>query len=281
MGHGEVQSRFARVDEARDPRTYVSYLDEVSALEGARAYKEVSFRFLEPGGGDRVLDVGCGVGTDVRELAGRLGEGGRVVGADGSVAMVREARNRALEAGTGHANGGGRVGSAAFLVADAMALPFPDETFDGARIDRVLQHLERPRGVLDELVRVVRPGGRVVACEPDWETLVVTASDRGLTRRILNNATDRIPGGWIGRELVPSFRSAGLVGIRVTARTLTTAGYGGAEAVFTLRTFAAHARKEGAVSGREARAWLTDLQERDREGRFFSALTVFVVAGRR
>jgi len=288
VGRFDLPSRFARVDDARDPGEYVDYLDSVSALDGARAYKELGFRLLEVGPGDRLLDVGCGAGEDALELARRAGPEGRVVGVDGSAAMASEARRRALEAGVagggddgGAGSGGSESAPVDFLVGDARALPFDAGAFDGGRVDRVLQHLDGPARAVKELVRVVRPGGRVVACEPDWETLVVTADDRELTRRILNNAADRIPGGWIGRELAPLLRGAGVEEIRVETRALAVSDYRRADAVLRLRTFAAHARKLGLVSGKEARRWLRELRERDGEGRFFSALTIFVVGGRR
>lgn len=276
MTHGDLPSRFARVDEARDPGEYVSYLDAVSALEGTRAYKEESFRLLAITPGAHLLDVGCGAGEDTLDLARRVGAGGRVAGVDGSAAMVQEALRRARDASLG---AGGS--SPLFLVGDVRALPFADGGFDGARVDRVLQHVDGPSEAVGELVRVVRPGGRVVACEPDWETLVVTGPDRALTRRILNNAADQIPGGWIGRELVPLLRAAGVTEVEVEVGALTLSDYRRANAVLRLRTFAAHARKVGLVSGEEARGWLRGLRDRDAAGTFFAALAIFVAGGRR
>jgi SAM-dependent methyltransferase len=102
-----------------------------------------------PGGG-RVLDVGCGLGSEVGHLAA---VGRQAVGVDlSSVAIARAATGRT---GTGH-------GNVAFLRADVRALPFGAQHFDAA-VDRGCFHYLPPgdRGrYVDELRRVLRPGGK-------------------------------------------------------------------------------------------------------------------------
>jgi hypothetical protein len=83
------------------------------------------------------------------------------------------------------------------------------------------------------MTRVTRPGGRVVVSDADYETLVVTAPERALTRRILHH----------------------LLRLREKA--------------------------EAAVGGADGAAWLASLEALDRAGRFFCALTVLTVVGRK
>lgn len=71
------------------------------------------------------------------------------------------------------------------VVADAHALPFTSEGFDGAWADRTFQHLADPVAVLDEMVRVVKPGGTVVVADPDYGTQAVEMPDQELARRVL------------------------------------------------------------------------------------------------
>lgn len=101
--------------------------------------------------GQRVLDVGCGLGAPARRLA--RASGVEVVGISTSPAMVREATARARSAGLD--------GQVRFEVADAEELPFEDASFDAAWAIESLVHMaDRPR-VFREIGRVLRPGGRL------------------------------------------------------------------------------------------------------------------------
>jgi demethylmenaquinone methyltransferase/2-methoxy-6-polyprenyl-1,4-benzoquinol methylase len=109
---------------------------------------------LEPG--DRAVDVCCGTGDLAFEVARRVGPAGSVVGCDFSEPMLELARRKAEERGAGQVR---------FEWADATELPYPDRTFDAATVGfgaRNLADLER--GV-DQLLRVLKPGGRLVILE--------------------------------------------------------------------------------------------------------------------
>jgi demethylmenaquinone methyltransferase/2-methoxy-6-polyprenyl-1,4-benzoquinol methylase len=104
---------------------------------------------------ETVLDVCCGTGDLARALLARRGR--RVIACDFSSAMLARARSklgRAL-----------RAGRASVLEADALRLPFADGSVDAAASAFGLRNLEDPARGLAEMVRVVRPGGRVVVLE--------------------------------------------------------------------------------------------------------------------
>jgi SAM-dependent methyltransferase len=259
------------VDRAPDPSGLAAYLDVVGSMAEAQGYKRQTFAALKVAPGHHVLDLGCGTGEDVRMLAELVGPTGRVLGVDSSNFMVAEAKRRT--AGTGL--------PAEFLAASVYDLPLPDGTFDACRADRLFQHLEEPRRALCEMIRVVHSGGRVVVSEPDWETLLVDA-DRVVTRKILNARSDRFRSGWIGRQLAGLFWACGLIDVvTMPPTTVVITNYEPADAIFGLRGAADHARDAGVVSVADAAAWLRQLEEADRLRRFFSAATLFAVAGTR
>jgi ubiquinone/menaquinone biosynthesis C-methylase UbiE len=262
-------SRFENVDAASDPRAFVRYLDSVTALDAARAYKHQSFGRLGLQTGSAVLDVGCGSGEDLRSLADIVGPTGRVVGVDSSAEMVAQARDRT------------RGLPVAVQVDNAQQLNFPDDTFDASRCDRVFQHLSDPAKALREMIRVTRPGGRVSVVDTDWGTLVVAAEDRLLARKIAAFQCDRqIRNGWIGRELLGLARTCGLEELTTDAATATITDLPLALKLLHLATAADEAAAAGAISSAERADWTAQLERAAADGSFFSALTVFGVSGR-
>lgn len=97
-----------------------------------------------------VADIGCGTGTYADELCSA---GARVVGVDISPAMLAVAAEKTRRHGD----------SVNFVTGDAAALPFDDECFDLVVSVTALEFFEDPRGCLQEMYRVVKPGGRIVA----------------------------------------------------------------------------------------------------------------------
>ena len=262
---------FQDVDQSGDPGSFVVYLDTVGAIAAVQAYKRRILGALGLSAGMHALDVGCGTGDDVRAMAAIVGGNGRAVGVDVSEALIAEARQRADADGL----------EIELQAADAHALPFVDDSFDVVRTERVLQHVHDPARVLAEMVRVTRPGGRVVAAEPDWQTLVVDAADRALVRRILDARCDRIRNGWMGRQLAALFRDARLGHVGVSAETLIVTDLALADALFELRASARQAAVEGVVTQEDAGRFVTDVERAAAAGRFFAAVTGFVAVGSR
>ncbi|MDT0461402.1 methyltransferase domain-containing protein [Streptomyces gibsoniae] len=109
--------------------------------------------------GHTALDLGCGPGTDFEALAAAVTATGTVLGIDHDQAIVEAARARTADQPVVDVRSG-----------DVHDLTLPDHCADRARTDRVSQHVSDPRLALSEVHRVLRPGGRLVMGEPDWET---------------------------------------------------------------------------------------------------------------
>ncbi|MGZ4304736.1 MAG: methyltransferase domain-containing protein [Solirubrobacteraceae bacterium] len=119
-----------------------------------------------------MLDLGCGTGADVIDIARLVGPGGRVVGVDVSEALIAEARRRWDDSGL----------PIEFRLGDAQQLEFDDDSFDACRTKRMLMHVPDERRALAEMVRVTRRGGRVAAFDFDWDTHIVDSLHKDATR---------------------------------------------------------------------------------------------------
>jgi arsenite methyltransferase len=105
---------------------------------------------LEPG--ERVLDLGSGAGTDSLVAAQMVGPEGHVTGIDMTPEMLANAREAAAELGTQNVE---------FTEAEAEGLPFPDETFDVVISNGVIDLIPDKDAVFSEILRVLKPGGRI------------------------------------------------------------------------------------------------------------------------
>lgn len=194
----DTMSIFSDVDGHQDPGAAARYLDAITSVTQIERGKIARDELLGLRPGSSVLDVGCGLGVDVRRMATTVGAGGRAVGADVSRALLERAAQLP---------GGERV---EWCLADARRLPHPDDEFDAVRVERTLEHLADPGAAVAEAVRVTRPGGRVCLCEPDWGTLVVGGLDLESSdgAREVMSRTVRSP--FVGRDLPALVLDAGL-----------------------------------------------------------------------
>ena len=120
----------------------------VMSLGNSGLWRIATVRALDPKPGERVLDIAAGTGTSSAAIART---GAEVVALDFSAGMIAEGRRRhpGIE----------------FVEADAERLPFDDAGFDAVTISFGLRNVEHPQAALAEMLRVLKPGGRVVICE--------------------------------------------------------------------------------------------------------------------
>ena len=165
----------------------------IGMREGMAGEQRIALEMLGCKDGDRVLDVGCGPGNFSRAFAREVGESGLVVGLDASRTMLAK----------GVAEDNPR--NVAYVLGDATALPFRDSSFDAVCCFAALYFIHDPYAAIDEIARVLAPGGRVA---------VMTSVNRGALPLGVMNTIVR---GAIGvrvfsrEELVEALRDHDLV----------------------------------------------------------------------
>jgi arsenite methyltransferase len=240
--------------------------------EDQAAIRATYLDLLQIAPGERVLDIGCGTGVVTRDAARRVGANGKVVGVDPSPTMLTVARELA--------EGDGLHEQIDFRVGDARTLPVDDAAFDVVLAITALSHTTDAERALPELIRAVRPGGRIGIFDIDPESWVIAHPDRALTRRIAAAATDIITDGWLARRLPGLLEAAGLEGVRVRAFTPVERDPEGYYANLAPMR-ADQAVRMGAISDEERRSWLAALQAEQAANRFLAGLTHLFIWGRR
>lgn len=166
---GQVQAMFDRV------ATVYDLLNTVMTAGLHHRWRSRAVDLAHVGPGSRVLDVATGTGDLAIELMRRVSPGGEVIGSDFSESMLARARVKGAKAArelpgdapTSARNGSShsRPASLRFEWGDALELPYGDDTFDAATVGFGARNFSDLRQGLEEMVRVVRPGGRVVVLE--------------------------------------------------------------------------------------------------------------------
>lgn len=279
-----LSSGFSKVDRSQDPGVFVSCLQTLCSLPCFQSYKKKSFQLLSPGQGSRILEIGCGLGQDAIAIAAMTGKGGGVVAIDSSRKMMDEAckgkgKDNGKDKSTGLLKMDSIRDSIHYCLADACSLPFCDGAFQGARADRVLQHISDPRKAFSEMVRTVGDKGRIVVYEPDWGTFIISPGQKEIGRIMTQLFADTFPSGWVGRQLPGFFREESLKNIQIEAETFFTNDLNLAIQIFDLVNNAHRAQAMGYVSLAQATDWLDDLSEAHNQGRFFCSCTGFLVSG--
>jgi ubiquinone/menaquinone biosynthesis C-methylase UbiE len=219
--------------------------------------------------GERVLDVGSGPGLLAAEMAQQVGPTGHVTALDLSDAMLALSRRRCGDLDTA-----GRVG---LVKADAAALPFGEATFDAATSIQVYEYVAGLPSALAELHRVLRPGGRVLILDTDWDSIVWHADDPDRMRRLLAAWAQRFADPYLPRSLASQLRAAGFQVHRPQVLALLNPEYDpDTYSVANGEIMADFAVSRDALSREEADAWQADLRQLGREGRYFFSLNRYL-----
>ena len=260
------------IDEAKARELAARNLELRGRSPDEIAARAAYLDLLGIGPGEHVLEVGCGSGVVLRDVARRVAPGGMAVGLDPSPALLTVARELADEHGL--------ADGVELREGDVRALPFGDAEFDAVLAVTTLVHVRDPERAISEMARVTRPGGRVAVFDRDNDSYIISHPDRALTRRIVAAGSDHSAvNSWIGRQAPRLLAEAGLRDVRVRAFASIEQDPNGFYATNAGVRWADIAAQVGAITDEERRRWLDQLRTEQEADGFVAGLTHLFVWG--
>ena len=215
----------------------------------------------------KIADIGCGVGSDVINMA-ELGRSDcTFVGVDAVPEMIEQANLAS-----------GKRNNVEFFVGDAEALPFAHDELSGLRAERLIQHVSDPFRVFDEFHRVLKDGSPAVIVETDWNSVSFYNGDSGIARQLREYLVlHQVKNGGAAANLISYLETAGFSDLRIRLYPLTTHVLEQSMATLRIDYALTMMENSGHISQEAHRAFLNALRQADSSGCFVCSINLVVV----
>ncbi|MDC0229341.1 methyltransferase domain-containing protein [Deltaproteobacteria bacterium] len=219
--------------------------------------------------GEKILDVGCGVGFLSYEIGLQTGDSGRVSGIDQNSEMIRRAKKRCEN-----------LRNTKFSEANADDLPFPEESFDAACCTQVLLYVKDVAKVISEIKRVLKPAGRIIVVETDWRGVVLNSDYDSITRKIFSAWDKTVQSPNLPVRLAPLLLSNGFCKIDVDPIPILNTEYTPSQFSHGMMNWITrNALKKGVITKEQSKKWLDDLDVKGESGNYFFCVNRFLFSG--
>lgn len=233
------------------------------------AQREQVMALLKPQSGEWTLDIGCGPGLTTQVLAEAVGNTGHVLGVDIAAPMLSLARRRCAN-----------LSQVDFELCDVNALPCADASVDLALASQVYEYVEPIDAALKELARVIKPGGRALLVDTDWESAVWASHDDVRMRRVLESWNEHIPHPQLPRTLKRRMEQAGFTSVTVAVVPLLNDAYDRQTySVGMMDMIGNFVAGRNGLTPEDIAAWKTDAAAIGAENGYFFSLSRYVFIG--
>jgi ubiquinone/menaquinone biosynthesis C-methylase UbiE len=176
--------------------------EQIAATSDMLAQRKAILECAKVTAGEHAIDIGCGNGILARDMLQYVGKEGAVYGLDCAEPMVALANALCSQ---GH-----------FVLGSVDAMPLEDQQFDVVTASQLFCFLSHPERALSECRRILRPGGRLVILDTDWDSLIWHSSEPALFQQIKHDMLERYADAHLPRTLSNKLTQAGFT---LTKRT--------------------------------------------------------------
>ena len=216
--------------------------------------------------GEKILDVGCGVGFLSYEIALQTGDSGRVSGIDQNSEMIRHANKRCEN-----------LRNTEFSEANANDLPFPEESFDAACCTQVLLYVNDVAQVISEIKKVLKPAGRIIIVETDWRGVVLNSDYDSITKKIFSAWDASVPSPNLPVRLGPLLVENDFCNVDVEPIPILNTEYTPSRFSHGMMNWITkNALQKVVITKEQSQKWLDDLDEKGKSGNYFFCVNRFL-----
>lgn len=245
-------------------------VEEFNASPGATERRRRIIGALALQAGEAILDVGSGPGHQVFEISSAVGSDGRVRGIDPAESALAIASRRCSGLSNVH-----------FELGDVVQLPFDGATFDAVMSSQVFEYLDNVSEGLQEIYRVLRPGGRVLIHDTDWGAVLWRSSDTERMARVMEVWNRHLTDPYLPQTLGSKLRDAGFSDIKVEPIVQLETEFDPASVSGVLMRFIVGYVESQGIPASEASAWKTDLETLGATDDYFFSSNEYMFVGRK
>ena len=248
------------------PSSEALALEKSYRLNDIVKQREKTLSRLNLKAGEKVLDLGCGVGFLAHEMAKIVGESGLVICLDQNKEMIEHTKKRCKN-----------MKQTSFYIGNVYDLPCEDNSLDAVSCTQVLLYVENISLVISEIKRVLKTGGRIIIVETDWRGVVISNSNNSLTKKIFSAWDKTVASPNLPVHLGPILKKNGFSKILVEAIPILNTEYNPNNFSHDImKWITKNAHDSGVISKNEKTLWLNELEKHEKEGSYFFCVNRFL-----